>query len=76
MQKTGIKDMEVDKFISLLRDKLYESYIYNLEINDYNVAKFNTNIEIDAIDSDEKVKLLASFEYSTGKKQLRLLNLF
>lgn len=49
MQKTGIKDMEVDKFISLLRDKLYESYIYNLEINDYNISKFNTNIEIDAI---------------------------
>ncbi|KTE90016.1 hypothetical protein AT727_08800 [Desulfitobacterium hafniense] len=76
MQKTGIKDMEVDKFTSMLKEKLHESYIYNLEINDYNIAKFNTNIEMDSIDSDEKVKLLASFDYNTEKQQLRLLNLF
>ena len=76
MEKVGIKDMKLDKFTSLLRDKLRESYIYNLEINDYNIAKFNTNIEIDGIVSYGKVKLLASFDYNTEKQQLRLLNLF
>ena len=76
MEKTGIKNMKVDEFISMLKEKLLESYIYNLEINDYNIAKFNTNVEIDDISGDEKVKLLVSFDYNTEKRQLRLLNLF
>ncbi|MFA5575951.1 MAG: hypothetical protein WCZ27_09000 [Tissierellaceae bacterium] len=76
MEKIGVKDLELEKFSIMLRDRLRESYIYNLEINSHNVAKFNSNIEIKGVNSDKNVKLLASFEYSTEKQQLRLISLF
>lgn len=76
VKKTGIDKINLKEFSSKLKEELQHSYIYNLEINDYNIAKFNTNIELDELESERKIKMLASFEYNTTNRKLRLINLF
>ncbi|WP_124065895.1 hypothetical protein [Clostridium sp. E02] len=72
---TGIDTMSLEDITELLQDKLKNSYIYNLEINDYSTAKFNSIIEINK-ENLGTFRLLASFEYNPQNRYLRLLNLF
>lgn len=75
MKLTGIGKMQLEEFVLFLEEKIKQGYIYNLEINTYQVTKFNTKIEC-RTSSGETGRILASFEYNTTNKNLRLLNLF
>lgn len=71
----GIDKMQLQEFVCFLSKKIEYGYIYNLEINEYQVAKFNTMIEC-ITKEKEIVRVLAAFAYNTDEKILRLLNLF
>ena len=75
IKATEIDKMQLKEFVYFLSKKIELGYIYNLEINEYQVAKFNTMIEC-VTNENEIMRVLVSFAYNTDEKTLRLLNLF
>lgn len=61
----------------LIRAKLMSNYIYNMRFQeDYSVATFNILLELQAIDTGEPVRALASFEYQPDRQTIRLITFY
>lgn len=75
IEASGIDKMTEDGFKEFLQEQIKYSYLYNLEINKFNIAKFNTIIQ-KKTSENKVIRFLASFEYKGSETQLRLLNFF
>lgn len=75
MGMAGLAQADSEKIGSIIISKIKESYIYDLHLNEYNVAKFNLMLQLNGRRGDP-VKLTAVLEYRPNEKILRLITLF
>jgi len=77
LKKGCLIDIRIEDLKNLIRNKIQNDYIYNLVYDEeHNTTKFNMQIEIQASDTGEMIKLLIALEYIPGKKELRLITMY
>lgn len=81
-QKTGtmksldLLECTVEELEQKIMIGLYNNYIYNIEINEYNVFKFNVLIELQSNNKEIKRKVNVALEYKPDEKMLRLITMY
>jgi len=79
LKKAGIDKLKREQLIKLVKYKISENYIYNLEyLSQYDVSKFNIILEIPNFDnlSDNKfIKYLVALKYLSKEKTLYLISM-
>ena len=81
-QKTGtmksldLLECTVEELEQKIMIELYNNYIYNIEINKYNIFKFNVLIELQSNDKKIKRKVNVALEYKPKEKILRLITMY
>ncbi|WP_134047821.1 hypothetical protein [Mycobacteroides franklinii] len=77
MLKAGLEGLVTEEIEEVIRSKVSHSYIYNMShIEQNDTVKFNLVIELPHTSGGEKTRLLASLEYKTKNKTLRLITLY
>ncbi|MDN5091062.1 hypothetical protein [Aliarcobacter butzleri] len=68
-------DISKETLTNLIKNKLFQNYIYNMRINEYDNMMFNLILEVQN-ERSEKIKMLVSLEYLPILKQLRLITMY
>lgn len=70
-------DLEISKetLTNIIKNKLFQNYIYNMRINEHKNMIFNLMLEVQN-EKNEKMKMLISLEYLPTPKQLRLITMY
>jgi hypothetical protein len=77
LARLGLRGYAKDKLESAIRSKIHSTYLYRLRFSaEYNCAGFTVLLELDALDSDQPVRVSAGFEYQEPRRTLRLVTLF
>jgi hypothetical protein len=77
LRRLGVLGQPKATLEGLIRAKLRSTYLYNLHFrSDYSVATFNILLELQAIDTGEPVRVVASFAYEQERNAIRLVTLF
>lgn len=77
LKKCGMVNISVEEFEELIRSRIKDNYIYNMDYNNmHNTTKFNIQLEILTEDTGEIVKFLVSLEYVPDRKILRLITMY
>lgn len=76
LARAGLKDVTSEELCRLIRQRISESYIYNLTADEiHGTTKFNVIIELPSDDSGP-TRLLAALEYQAARRVLRLITLY
>jgi hypothetical protein len=76
-KKAGIYSLTIDELTSLIREKLYANYIYNLRyLSEHHVMIFNIIIEVNRLDGGHPTRLNLSLEYNPNKRHIRVITLY
>lgn len=76
-KKGCMLDINVKELEELIRSKIKDNYIYNMEYDEeHHTTKFNIQIEIIAGDTGEILKFLVSLEYIPDQKILRVITMY
>ena len=76
-KKGCMLDINVKELEKLIRSKIKDNYIYNMEYDEeHHTTKFNIQIEIIAGDTGEILKFLVSLEYIPEQKILRVITMY
>jgi len=77
MERAGLASVDIAQLAALIREKVTDSYIYNLVYDAaYKITKFNVIIEIREPLTKRPTRLLAALEYRALNKVLRLITLY
>jgi len=77
LKKTGIAALRPEGIASLIKSQIAASYIYNLSyLEQHNVIKFNTMLEVGRKHGEYPTKLMASLEYKPQEQLLRVITLY
>lgn len=74
MKRSGMEEFSENDLIKLLKEKIRQNYIFNLEFDRWGNIKFNILFEI--ICMKKKTKILAAFKYNPKKNEVDLITLF
>ena len=75
MKKAGIAEAERTEIECLIKQKVSNSYIYNLVyLEDHDVMKFNIMLELEREDG-YPTRMTAALEYMPSKNALRVITL-
>jgi hypothetical protein len=77
LKRLGVLGQPKAMLEDLIRAKVRSNYLYNLHLrSDYSVATFNILLELQAIDTGDPVRVVASFAYEQERNAIRLVTLF
>jgi hypothetical protein len=77
LQRLGILGQPKATLHELIRAKLQSNYLYNMRFReDYSVSTFNILLELQAIDTGQRVRTVASFVYEPNRNVLRLVTFY
>lgn len=73
LEKAGLANADREHIASLIKAKVNDSYIYNLQyLEEHDVMKFNLIVEVDRVDG-HPTRLLTALEYIPENKTLRVI---
>jgi hypothetical protein len=77
IKRLGILGQPKAVLEDLIREKLRSNYLYNMIFRpNYSVATFNILLELEAIDTGDPVRVVASFAFEEERNAIRLVTLF
>lgn len=75
--RIGLRGYPKERLEEAIRAKLYSTYIYRLRFSaEHAFAGFSVLLELDAIGSDEPVRVTAGFGFDESRNIIRLVTLF
>ena len=77
MKRSGLLALSKEELQKQIKERLRENYIFNMELlEEHNVMKFNTILNLRADDTDALFKMLLSLEYKPSERRVRLITMF
>lgn len=74
IKRSGMENFKEEDLCKLLKEKIRQNYIYNLDYDEWGNVRFNILFEILCL--DKKIKMLAAFKYNPRDNKINLITLF